>query len=139
MKWTLEGLGNYVCKYAQEFLTTAGVRCRLDVPPQLPPLPIAPDARHGVFLVAKEALNNVAKHAGATAVRFQIKLEAGRFEVEIEDDGRGPSGAATATERGRNGLRNMRRRMEDAGGSFYIGPAPTKGTLVRLTIPLGRN
>jgi len=136
---TMEGLVNYLCKYAHEFLTTAGMSCRLDVPAQVPPTPIAPDARHSIFLVAKEALNNVAKHAGASNVRFQIKVDPGRFMVEIEDDGRGPGGAATAANRGRNGLRNMRRRMEDVGGTFSIKPASKHGTVVRLTAPLDGN
>ena len=133
---TLEGLVNYICKYAQEFLTTAGVRCRLDVPTELPATPIAPDFRHNVFLVAKESVNNVVKHAGASSVRLQIKLEPGALVLEVEDDGRGPGGATTAVERGRNGLRNMSRRMEDVGGSFNIGAARERGTLVRLTAPL---
>lgn len=134
---TLEGLVNYLCKYAQEFLTTAGVRCRLDVPANVTARPIAPDARHSIFLVAKEALNNVAKHAGASSVQLHIAVESKRFVVEITDDGRGPDGARTAEQRGRNGLRNMRRRMEDAGGHFSIEAAKPKGTCVRLTAPLG--
>jgi signal transduction histidine kinase len=133
---TLEGLANYLCKYSHEFLTTAGLSCRLDVPAGLPPMPIAPDFRHNFFLVAKEALNNVVKHARAGSVRFQVRLEGGRLVVEIEDDGCGPAEAATADERGRNGLRNMSRRMEDVGGSFSFGPGSAKGTLVRLTAPL---
>jgi ligand-binding sensor domain-containing protein/signal transduction histidine kinase len=135
---TLEGLVTYICKYAQEFLTTAGVSCRLDVPTNLPATTIAPDFRHNVFLVAKEAVNNVVKHAHATSVRLQIKLEAGLLMLEVEDDGRGPGGAATAEERGRNGLRNMSRRMEDVGGSFSIGAAAKSGTIVRLAAPLNR-
>ncbi len=133
---TLEGLVTYICKFAQEFLTTAGVSCRLDVPTDLPATPIAPEFRHHVFLVAKEAVNNVVKHAQATSVRLRIKLESGALVLEVEDDGRGPDGATTAAERGRNGLRNMSRRMEDVGGSFRIGPARERGTLVRLTAPL---
>ena len=57
--------------------------------------------------------------------------------LEIEDNGRGPAEAEKKT--GRNGLRNMRKRMEDVGGSFSIGPAPEHGTLVRLTAPLAKN
>jgi ligand-binding sensor domain-containing protein/signal transduction histidine kinase len=135
---TLEGLVTYTCKYAQEFLTTAGLRCRLDVPAALPATPIAPDFRHNLFLVAKEAVNNVVKHAQAGSVRVQIKLELRQLVIEVEDDGRGPDGASTAAKRGRNGLRNMSRRMEDVGGSFSISPALNKGTLVRLTAPLTR-
>jgi signal transduction histidine kinase len=37
---TLEGLANYICKYAQDYLGVADVRYRLDVPPELPPTPI---------------------------------------------------------------------------------------------------
>ena len=136
---TLEGLVNYLCKYTQEFLTTAGVRCRLDVPTELPATPIAPDFRHNIFLVAKEAVNNVVKHAQASSVRLQIKLESGQIVMEVEDDGRGPDGAATAAERDRNGLRNMSRRMEDVGGSFSISPAARSGTIVRLAAPLNRS
>jgi len=80
----------------------------------------------------------VVKHAHATSVRLQIKLEAGALVLEVEDDGRGPAGAATAEERGRNGLRNMSRRMEDVGGSFSISAAATSGTIVRLAAPLNR-
>jgi signal transduction histidine kinase/ligand-binding sensor domain-containing protein len=133
---TLEGLVNYLCKYAQDFLTTAGVRCRMDVPTNVAARPIAPDARHSIFLVAKEALNNVAKHAAADSVHLHVAVEPKRFVVEITDDGRGPAGAKTAEQRGRNGLRNMRRRMEDAGGSFTIEAASPKGTRIVLTAPL---
>src|SRR6185436_14351532 len=60
---TLDGLINYLCKYAQEFLALAGLRYRLEVPSQLPAIPISPEVRHNVFLAAKEAVNNVVKHS----------------------------------------------------------------------------
>src|SRR5439155_12144598 len=53
---TLEGLVNYICKYAQEYLAVAGLRYRLDVPAQLPGTPVPPELRHNVFLAAKEAV-----------------------------------------------------------------------------------
>jgi signal transduction histidine kinase len=54
--------------------------------------------------------------------------------LEIEDDGRGLTEADQ--QKGRNGLRNMRKRMEDAGGQFEAGLRPNGGTTVRLTAPL---
>jgi signal transduction histidine kinase/ligand-binding sensor domain-containing protein len=135
---TLEGLVNYICKYAQEFLATAGVRCRLEVPAQLPVTSIAPDFRHNIFLVAKETVNNVVKHAQASSARVRLAIESDRLVLEIEDDGRGIDGTGTQGANGRNGLRNMSRRMEDVGGTFYIGPGAGRGTLVRLTAPLNR-
>jgi ligand-binding sensor domain-containing protein/signal transduction histidine kinase len=132
---TLEGLISYACKYAQEYLEMAGLRYRLDVPAQLPDSTVAPEVRHNVFLAFKEAVNNVVKHAQASVVSIRLRLDPGTFTIEIEDNGRGLSGQAEKA--GRNGLRNMRKRMDDAGGTFFIGPAPQAGTLVRLTAPVG--
>lgn len=131
---TLEGLMTYATKYAQEYFALAGLRYRLEVPRDLPDHAIAPDVRHNVFLAFKEAVNNVVKHAQATEAHVRLRFEAQRFLLEIEDNGRGP--AAAAEKSGRNGLRNMRRRLEDVGGSFSMEPAPEKGTIVRLTVPL---
>ncbi|MDW8309767.1 MAG: two-component regulator propeller domain-containing protein [Verrucomicrobiales bacterium] len=132
---TLESLVTYACKYAQDYLALAGLRYRLEVPEPLPEVSLPPDTRHHVFLAFKEAVNNVVKHARATSARVRLRLEPHRFHLEIEDDGRGlPPDVATSAS-GRNGLRNMRRRMEDVGGEFYIGPGGNGGTLVRLSVP----
>jgi signal transduction histidine kinase len=133
---TLEGLVNYACKYAQDYLALAGLRYRLDVPAKLPTVNIPPDLRHNVFLAFKESVNNVVKHARASEVKIRLRLDGRQFALEIEDDGRGPAEAATKT--GRNGLRNMRKRMEDVGGTFAFEPGPQRGTIVRLTSPLGK-
>jgi ligand-binding sensor domain-containing protein/signal transduction histidine kinase len=131
---TLDGLINYVCKYAQEFLAMADLRYRLEVPAQLPNTPISPELRHNVFLAAKESVNNVVKHARATSAWLRLHLEPHQFTLEIEDNGRG---VATADEKkGRSGLRNMRKRMEDIGGKFEITPGVEGGTKIRLTAPL---
>ena len=131
---TLDGLINYVCKYAQEYLALAGLRYRLEVPAQLPPIPIPPELRHNVFLAAKEAVNNVVKHSDANSAWLRLRLEAHQFTLEIEDNGRGlPPGA---DKKGRNGLRNMRKRLEELGGAFSLVPGQEGGTLVSLTAPL---
>jgi signal transduction histidine kinase len=133
---TLDGLITYVCKYAQEYLAVAGLRYRLEAPPQLPATPISPEVRHNVFLAAKESITNVVRHARASAVSLRLRLEAAGFTLEIEDNGRGLAGLDPKAAQTRNGLRNMRKRMEDIGGTFYMGPAPERGTVVRLTAPL---
>jgi ligand-binding sensor domain-containing protein/signal transduction histidine kinase len=133
---TLDGLVTYVCKYAQDYLAVAGLRYRLETPPQLPGTPISPELRHNVFLASKEAITNVVRHAQAKAVSLRLRLEPKSFTLEIEDDGRGLGGVDPKAAQTRNGLRNMRKRMEDIGGSFFMGPAPEHGTIVRLTAPL---
>lgn len=131
---TLDGLANYSGKYAQEYFALAGLRYRVEMPSQLPDVTLPPDVRHNVFLAFKESVNNVVKHAQATEVHARLRLNATSFTFEIEDNGRGPAGAEQKT--GRNGLRNMRKRMEDVGGSFSIEPAAERGTIVRLTAPI---
>jgi signal transduction histidine kinase/ligand-binding sensor domain-containing protein len=134
---TLEGLINYICKYAQEYFEIAGLRYRLDVPPDLPPALLPPEVRHNVFLAAKEAINNIVKHAQATEAWFRLKLESNRVLLEIEDNGRGLAGMNEKS--GRNGLRNMRKRLEDVGGNFSISPAPKQGAIVRLIVPIRKS
>jgi signal transduction histidine kinase/ligand-binding sensor domain-containing protein len=133
---TLDGLVNYICKHAQDYLAVAGVRYRLDVPAELPKTAISPETRHNVFLAAKEAVTNIVKHSGATEAAIRLALNADGFTLEIQDNGRGPAGLTGKAAESRNGLRNMRKRMEDVGGRFSIGPAPQSGTVVGLTVPL---
>src|SRR5204863_2109237 len=131
---TLDGLINYLCNYAQEFLALAGLRYRLEVPSQLPATPISPELRHNVFLAAKEAVNNVVKHSQASSAWVRLHLEPNQFILEIEDNGRGL--AVGDEKKGRSGLGNMRKRMEDVGGSFDAVKGAEGGTRVRLIAPL---
>ena len=133
---TLDGLINYICKHAQEYLSVAELRYRLEIPPQLPQKNISPEARHNVFLAAKEAVTNVVKHAQASEVWIRLSIAQNSFTLRIEDNGRGfaPEKAAEL----RNGLTNMRKRMEDIGGTFSIAPRKEGGTVVSFTVPFGK-
>jgi ligand-binding sensor domain-containing protein/signal transduction histidine kinase len=135
---TLEGVVNYVCKYAQEYLSVAGLRYRLEIPPDLPEASIAPEVRHNIFLAAKEAVTNIVRHARATSAWLRLNLEPDRFTLEIADDGRGLAGMDAQRAATRNGLTNMRKRMEDVGGGFEFIQRAEGGTIVRLSAPLRR-
>ncbi|HEY0548379.1 MAG TPA: two-component regulator propeller domain-containing protein [Verrucomicrobiae bacterium] len=134
---TLEGLVNYICKHAQDFLRVAGLRYRLEVPEQLPALPMTPEVRHNVFLASKEAVTNIVRHAKATAAWIRLRLDSSSFTLEIEDNGCGIADPDAPSVR--NGLRNMRKRMDDIGGTFSIGRGKEGGALVRLTVPITSN
>jgi signal transduction histidine kinase len=136
---TLEGLVNYICKNAQDYLAVAGVRYRFEIPPQLPAKSIAPEVRHNVFLASKEAVTNVVRHAKADSAWIRLRLEPSSFILEIEDNGRGIAGMDAEAAQRRNGLKNMRKRMEDIGGSFRIIPGGEGGALVCLQVPLVGN
>jgi signal transduction histidine kinase len=129
---TLDSLVAYLEKFALDLLNTAGIRCRLDVPLQMPAWPLTAEVRHDVFLSYKEALHNVLKHAGASEVRVAFALEPAAFTLTIADNGRGFLAEATAGTG--NGLDNMRRRLEEIGGRCAIRSAPGQGTCVTFNV-----
>jgi signal transduction histidine kinase len=85
------------------------------------------DQRRHVFLIIKEALNNVVKHSGSSDVKISVHVDGGSFVAEAWDNGCGPNGSSSG-----NGLANMRGRAKQLGGTCEIGPAARGGTLVSL-------
>lgn len=81
--------------------------------------------------VVREALTNVAKHAGATLVRVDLAVVDGQALLTIADNGRGLNEHARTS-----GLGNMRHRAERWGGSFVIEAAPGGGTTVKWKVPV---
>ena len=124
---------DYVGQFAVEFLRTANIQCRLDLPDHPPLHPVSAEARHNVFLAVKEALNNVVRHAGASEVKLSISAGENSGRVVVEDNGRGF--AAMPTANGADGLQNMRQRMNEIGGHFEVESRPGKGTRITLEFP----
>ena len=95
--------------------------------------------RHHLYLVIREAMNNVIRHASARTVSFTLALQDGCLTITLADDGCGfepDSGQAQAGGRpgGGNGLANMRKRMEETGGTLEIASAPGRGTTLTLRL-----
>ena len=136
---SLEHFTDHICKFAQDYLSLAGIRCRLDFPESVPAYPMPSPERHSLFLAAKEALHNIVKHAEAGQVWIRLKLEQGMLLLLVEDDGKGWDTeiltAASPTVTG-HGLSNMQKRMEQLGGRFAQQSKPGNGTIVRLELPL---
>jgi signal transduction histidine kinase len=85
-----------------------------------------------LFLAVREALNNVVKHANASEVRMQLRVEDSHLDLSIEDDGSGLS----ESQRQGEGLRNMRQRLERASGQCVIESTASGGTRVAFKLPL---
>ncbi len=132
---TLESLVEYIGRFAQDFLGDASLRCRLDVPMDLPSQPLSAEFRHNVFLAFKEVLNNVVRHAKATEVRLAISLTSGHLVLRVTDDGKGFSEAAAGSQGG-NGLNNIRQRLAEVGGECGWSFPSGGGTVVTFTLPL---
>src|SRR5882762_791529 len=85
----MTGLMDYISAYAEDYLRVAEVRCRMDLPVELPTTHVNAELRYNLFLALKEVLNNVVKHAKATEVRLRLQLEPEKFTLTVEDNGCG--------------------------------------------------
>jgi len=135
---SLADLVAYLSQFYLELFGTTAIRPRLDAADEFPDQPISPEARHHLFLAAKEAMNNVIKHAQAREVRLKMGVVEEEFELKLGDNGRGFSTAAAETSN-RQGLKNLRTRVEELGGRCSITSQPGSGTCVCLTVPLRDN
>jgi signal transduction histidine kinase/ligand-binding sensor domain-containing protein len=140
---TLDSFVTYACIHAEDYLKTAGVRCRLKTPESLPARTLETNIRHNLFLVVKEALNNVVKHAAAGEVSISFSIVQNTLEMMIKDDGRGfdanRENGSVPGKRVGNGTINMRQRMKDVGGTFDLQSAPGQGTTVTISITFSQN
>lgn len=130
----LEHLGSYLCKFAEEYLALAEVRFRVDIPDELPQVPLDSSVRHTVFLASREAIHNAVRHGHPSTVTLRIVVEDTRFIIEIQDDGKGFDVAA-ALASGR-GVANMRERMAQVGAETQITSTPGTSTSIRFIIPI---
>lgn len=131
---TLASTAHYLCSRAGESLAAAGLRCRFEVADDLPGVMLDSERRHHLLMAVNEAVNNAMKHAGASALHLAVGCGGDGVVVRIRDDGRGFDPAAVPEDR--NGLRNLRRRMEAVGGRCEISSVPGTGTTVTLVVPL---
>jgi signal transduction histidine kinase/ligand-binding sensor domain-containing protein len=131
-----DDLANYLSSYAQEFLSVADIRCRLNFPVDLPERKLSAQLRHNLLLAFKEALNNIVKYARATEVRISLTPEVRFFLLQIQDNGKGIT-SATPSDRTHagNGMANMEERMKEIGGTCQFQSSPEEGTLVEFKVP----
>jgi signal transduction histidine kinase len=87
-----------------------------------------------LLAITREALSNVARHAGASTAAVRVETTDGDLRLAIEDDGRGFD-AQRAAERGHHGLANMRARSGAIGGTFELTSTAGGGTRIIVAIP----
>jgi signal transduction histidine kinase len=129
---TVPDLIDYTGQFVVDFLRTANIRCHVDLPDQPLDRHVASEVRHNLFLVIKEAVNNLVRHARASEAWLRVNVSNDSLNLSIADNG---SGFNSNNGHGGDGLRNMRQRMEDIGGRFEIDSHPGEGTKIALVVP----
>jgi signal transduction histidine kinase len=86
-------------------------------------------------MAMQEALNNAVKHGRPKRVRLRVALVGNRLTLSLEDDGCGFNPGTLPA--GRDGLENMRHRIESVGGRFQLTSAPGCGTCIQVDLAVG--
>jgi len=128
---TLESLIAYIRVNAAQILENAGISYQFQVGENIPALSVSQQFRRNIYLIVKEAIHNVIRHAEATTVVIAISF-ASQLEIDIIDNGKGFDPASER--RFGNGMKNMRQRIQQVDGTLQI--TSIKGTHLHLTAPL---
>jgi signal transduction histidine kinase len=102
-------------------LRVEGVRTRLSAGVEL-----------SAYRIVQEALTNCLRHAAAAHAKVEIHYRHHSLELEVHDDGHGPTGPVTAG----HGLTGMRERAAMHGGTLHAGPGQHGGYTVHAELPL---
>ncbi len=117
--------------YTEPLLLAKNTTFQFAFDASLPEVPLSVVIRRNLYLLAKEAINNVVKYAQATVVVLRFEYHRGQLMVLIEDNGRGFDPAVPTP---RTGLRSMDQRAKAMGGSLAIRSAPGQGTRLELRV-----
>ena len=100
--------------------------------------PVSTDVRHALLRVVQSAASNILLHAAASAATVTLGFLPDAVTLDIYDDGAGfdPGAAAPPSHTGGYGLRAMRQRVEQLGGTFSVQSAPGDGTIVAAQLPV---
>jgi signal transduction histidine kinase len=130
---SLQSLADYLTGYTNDFFSHTQIACRFKVPVSFPPITLEGRVRHDLLMAVKESLNNVVRHAEATELEFRLAVVNDRLEIDIADNGKG---IATGADSGGHGLKNLSARLKKLGGQCTVEPRGSRGTIVKIRLPL---
>lgn len=120
---------------ATTFEHRTGVRCSIDVVPELSSITLPSEVSAALFRIAQEVLTNVMRHAAASQVRMRLYQDSAMVKLEVTDNGKGITHAKAKTPQA-FGLRGMQERASILGGYFHIVGASGIGTTAVVSIPV---
>ena len=118
-------------EFAYQLLGTKQIEFEFDADDDISKINLPMETRKNLYLIFKEATNNLAKYSKASNAKFALKGENDKLTMVISDDGKGFD--TTKDSRG-NGLENMKRRAIEMGAKLLIDSAPGIGTTIRLEL-----
>jgi signal transduction histidine kinase len=118
-----------------QFQRRSGVHCELMMDDEGDGMAVPDEQAIAVFRILQESLNNIGRHAQATLVRVELRIDEQRLAMAIKDNGVGMYPGDRRKLR-RFGLVGIEERVTILGGDLDIESTPGQGTVVRLSIPM---
>jgi signal transduction histidine kinase/ligand-binding sensor domain-containing protein len=132
---SLDRLASLIARFGRDYFRDSRVECVVRIADPIPSVRIQPEVQYNLIAIAKEAFNNVLKHAHATEVVIAAQFRQSAFVLTIKDNGVGFVPGA-GDDFNHNGLSNMRTRIAEIGGKLEIHSQPGAGTEVSVVWPL---
>ena len=130
---SLERIIQRLREYARPLMESKGIAFTFDADPSLELLPVPMDVRRNLYLISKEAINNLVKYADATEATVRFDKQHDRLVVRIDDNGKGFDTEAVSI---RNGQQGMKRRAEAMDGQLTVASRAGQGTSLQLVVGL---
>jgi two-component system sensor histidine kinase DegS len=133
-----QGLIAGIQEYVAGMEKSNGIECKFEITD--PEGVLDTSMEKGIYYVVREALTNVRKHSRASKVLVSVNTGSGRLIISISDNGCGFNTSVDDTElpEGHIGIRSMKERARIMNGTVIIESEPDKGTVVTLSVPVGR-
>lgn len=126
------GLSAAVDWQAKEFHKKTGIECKVNMVPE--DIILDKELATNIFRIFQEAITNVVRHANATKIAVNLKVDSSNIELAITDNGKGISQEQTSSPYS-FGLVSMRERVLPWDGRVEISGEENKGTTVKVTVP----
>jgi signal transduction histidine kinase len=127
---TLANLLSYTRQYVNEQFEDTDVFCEFDFPVNVPDKKLSSLERRNIFLVIKEAINNIRKYSKANRITIVFNQHSSTYRLAITDNGLGFD--LQNTREFGNGLKNMAFRIEEIGGKFVVKSKNNEGTQIEV-------
>jgi signal transduction histidine kinase len=129
----LSDLTQRMRRLAADAFTPSNTALTLNLPSSEQEIKLGASVRREVFLIFKEAVNNIVKHAACSEVSVKLAIEGGVLRLDLRDNGQGFD-PLTPTDG--HGLGSLRNRAAALGGSLAIVSAPGAGTAITFDLPM---
>lgn len=123
-------------RVASEMLPAKDIEFQFSVPTEGLDLRLGADIRRELFLMFKEALNNLVRHSTCKRADIELRIDRARLVLKVVDDGKGFDAGSISEG---NGLTSLRRRAHSLGGETTISSVQESGTAIEVAVPYGRH